>query len=176
MNRYGLLAALNPPLYAVIFYLMNAFLGLDWRGITPPAAALLRSLAGVLAFGAWDRAGFRTPAAFLLYGAYAGAVLEKSGLLGAGVGALSALLLLPFWKAAERLHRPLYRFFLALIYVFLATLVFTLALLVLGRTTGWLLPLVLLLSGFLEGYAFDLHAKRGEGQKQQVEPHDQPGR
>jgi len=176
MNRYGLLAALNPLLYAVIFDFMNANFGLDWRGITPPAAAFLRTLAGTLAFGTWDRAAFRAPAAFLLYGAYAGAVLEKSGLLGAVVGVLLALLLLPFWRFAERQRRPLHRFFLALVYVFLATLAFTLALLVLGGTTGWLLPLVLLLSGFLEGYAFDLHRKGGEGQEQKVQPHDQPGR
>ncbi len=172
MNRYGVLTALNPLLYAAIFYLVNALFALDWRGLSPPTAALLRSLAGVLAFGTWDRAAFRTPAAFLLYGAYAGAVLEQSGLLGAAVGALLALLLLPFWRVAERQRRPLHRFFLALAYVFLATLVFTVPLLILGRTTGWLLPLVLLLSGFLEGYAFDLHPQRGEDQQQQVQPHD----
>ncbi len=168
MRREGLLAALNPLIYALVFFALDRAFDLGWRGIAPPVSALLRSLPGLLAFAGWDRAAFRAAPTLLLYGAYAGAVLEEGGLLGAAAGLVLALLLLPLLRLADRRDRPLFRFLLALFYVALATALFTVALLILAQPTGWLLPLVLLLSGFFEGYAFDLYAKGKKGQEQEV--------
>lgn len=168
MRREGFLAAVKPFFYALVFFILDRAFDLGWRGITPPVSALLRTLPGLLAFADWGKAPFRAPPTLLLYGAYAGAVLEEGGLLGAAAGLLLALLLFPLLRLADRWNRPLFRFFLALFYLALATVLFTVALVLLGQPSGWLLPLLLLLSEFFEGYAFDLYTKGKKGQKQKV--------
>ena len=138
---YGLLPALLSP----VFRGLAAVLELDWPGITPPLAALLRSLPALALFWGWDREDFKNPGVLLLYGAYAGAVLDERGAYGALAGAFLGLFLLPFLRVPQR-----YRFWAAVLYVALAAFFLTAGLILLGVETGWILPLVLLLAGFLE--------------------------
>ncbi len=141
----GFLYALLPALLSSVFRGLAAVLELDWPGITPPLPALLRSLPAVILFWGWSREDFQRPLLLPLYGAYAGAVLDERGFWGAGVGFALGLLLLPFLHTPKRL-----RFLASLFFVALATFLATLGLLVLGAPTGWVLPLVLLLAGFLD--------------------------
>ncbi len=141
----GFWYALLPALLSPVFRGLAAVLELDWRGITPPLPATLRSLPALALFWGWDRKDFKNPAVLLLYGAYAGAVLDERGVFGALAGALLGLLLLPFYRVPAR-----YRFWAALLYVALAAFLFTAGLVLLGIEAGWLLPLILLFAGFLE--------------------------
>lgn len=141
----GFWYALLPALLSPVFRGLAAALELDWPGITPPLPALLRSLPALALFWGWDRKDFKNPGVLLLYGAYAGAVLDEHGVFGALAGALLGLLLLPFRHVPRK-----YRFWAALLYVTLAAFLFTAGLILLGVSTGWVLPLVLLLAGWLQ--------------------------
>ncbi len=141
----GFWYALLPALLSPVFRGLAAVLELDWPGITPPLPALLRSLPALALFWGWSREDFQRPLLLPLYGAYAGAVLDERGVFGALAGALLGLLLQPFRRVARR-----HRFWAALLYVALAAFLFTAGLILLGVETGWILPLVLLLAGFLD--------------------------
>ncbi len=141
----GLFYALLPPFLAYLFRFLAGVFGADWPGITPPLSALLRSLPALALFWGWSKEDFRRPALLPFYGAYAGAVLDERGVWGAIAGFLLGLFLIPFLRVP-----PEHRFWASLVYVALATFGFTLVLLILGVPTGWVLPLILLLSGFLE--------------------------
>ncbi len=141
----GLLYALLPALLSPIFRGLAGLLGFDWPGIAPPLAALLRSLPALALFWGWDREDLKSPAVLPFYGAYAGAVLDEQGFWGAGMGLGLGLLLLPFLRTPKKL-----RFLASLFFAALATFLATLGLWVFGVPTGWVLPLVLLLSSFLD--------------------------
>ncbi len=141
----GALYALLPALLAPLFRGLADYLALDAAGITEPLSALARSLPALALFWGWSREDFQRPLLLPLYGAYAGAVLDERGVFGALAGVLLGLLLLPFRRVPSK-----YRFWAAVLYVALAAFLFTAGLILLGVETGWILPLVLLLAGFLE--------------------------
>jgi len=140
----GLIFALLPALLAWVFRLLEPVFGTGWPGITDPLSALLRSLPALALFWGWPREDFQKPGFLPFYGAYAGAVLDERGVWGAAAGFLLGLLLIPFFRVPKE-----HRFWASLAFVALATFLLTLALLLLGVPSGWLLPLVLLLAGFL---------------------------
>ena len=133
-----MIAGALPALFSALFYYLDKRLGAGFSGITPPEEALIRSLPGLALFwGArWEE--LRHPLVLPLYGAYAGAVADERGVVGALVGLLLGVLLLPFLPLAKS-----HRFVAALIYVALATFVSAGALTFFGLPSGWVLPLVL---------------------------------
>jgi len=148
--KAGVLYALAPPLFDLVFWGVAWFMREEPGGLTPPLQAFLRSLPALALLWDWDREDLKNPYVAPFYGAYAGAVMDEEALWGAAVGFLLGLL----WAAFVRVPRA-WRFWAALFFVLLSTFVFTFALVWLGRPTGWLVPLIVLFYTLLEpGNAF----------------------
>jgi len=145
--KAGWFFALKPTLYGLAFYGVDRFLVMGWEGLVAPFSLVLRALPALVLFWRWPREALGDDGVFLFYGAYAGAVLEPSGWLGALWGLLLAAFARILTKTVKpRLSGDLARLFLTLAYVAVAVAVATVALLWFGWPSGWLLPLVLLLS------------------------------
>ena len=133
-------------LAAVVWYLGRAF-GVDWAGVTPPAQAMVRTLPGVLAFWGWRDDELFSWYSLPLYGAFAGAVVAADGLPGAAVGLVAGAVAYLFLSWSRRLRGFWARYALTLAFAVLTAALGTMVLVWLGLATGWVLPLVVLLSG-----------------------------
>ncbi len=145
--RAGWFFAIKPALYGLVFYGVDRFLVMGWEGLVPPFSLVLRALPALVLFWRWPREALAEDGVFLFYGAYSGAVLDPSGWLGALWGLLLAALVRVLAKTIKpRLKSDLARLVLTVAYVAASVAVATVAILWLGWPSGWLLPLVLLLS------------------------------
>ena len=97
----GALYGLLPAGLSLLFYLLAPFIGAV-GALTPPLAALIRSLPGALFFFGPPPAFARDPVLGVLYLAYAGAVLEPDGWRGALLGLLFGLLAAGLDRLARR--------------------------------------------------------------------------
>jgi len=97
----GGLLGLLPAGLSFLFYLLAPLLG-EVGALTPPRAALIRSLPGAIFFFGPPPAFARDPVLGVLYLAYAGAVLDPAGWRGAVLGLLLGLLAAGIERLARR--------------------------------------------------------------------------
>ena len=132
----GLFFALLPVFLDFVVFWVLRLLGSEPEGLLPPFWALVRSLPAVALFWGMRWEEFARGFMPVVYGAYAGAVLEPSGVYGALLGALAGGLLLAVRSLVRRL------FLAELVFWVAGVLLLTLVSVLLGAGSDWILPLL----------------------------------